>query len=127
MPSSVAGVCLPTANDRVDVKRVNFEAIAAPPSTLRSHHRGPAAEEVVEHDVTAGGTVKYGVGDHRDRFHGGMQSQQIALLARAGKRVCPRIVPDVTSISAKLTELNVIAVTLNAGFEHENEFVLAPI
>src|ERR1700722_15274783 len=54
-----------------------------------------------------------------------MKSQQLAFVSRTRKRIGARIVPNISTVAAVLTELNVVAVRALLRFEHKNELVLA--
>ena len=87
MTSAPAGQCLPAADNRIDIGRVELQPVAAPAGALGGDHRRAAAEKGVQHDLTAGGAVEDRVGDHRHRLYRRVQRQQIAFLAAAGEGI----------------------------------------
>src|SRR5437588_11983627 len=127
MTSAAAGECLPAADDRVDIAGIELKSVAAPAGALGGDHRRAAAEKAVEHDVAAGRAVEDRIGDHRHRFYCRMQRRQIALLAAAGKGVGPGVVPDIGAVAAELAELDVVAVSVAAVFEHKDKLMLAAV
>src|SRR5437763_13199699 len=56
-----------------------------------------------------------------------MQLKQVALFGLARERVDAGISPHIASVPAEAAELHVIAVRAGAGFEHEDELVLAAV
>jgi hypothetical protein len=72
---------LPAADCRIHVTRIKFESETAPTGALGRDYRGAAAQETVQHDVAPRRGIHDGIGDHRDRLHGRMKREQIALIA----------------------------------------------
>src|SRR5215469_10328386 len=110
MTSAAAGQFLPTANDRVDIERIELQPAAAPAGALGGDHRRAAAEKGVEHDVGSGRTVEDRIGHQRHRLHCWMQRREIALLGAAAKGIAARVPPDIAAIASEPAELDVVAV-----------------
>jgi hypothetical protein len=104
----VARCRLPAADNCVDIGRVELDAVAAPTGALGRDHRRAAAEKAIEHDVAAGRAAEDRIGDHRNRFDGRVQRQQIAFLAAAGKGIGSGIIPDIAAVAAELAELDML-------------------
>src|SRR5712691_5985794 len=68
---------------------IELHAVAPPGGALGGDHSRTAAEKGVEHDVAGRRAIEDRVGDHRHGLDGGVQRQQIALLAAAGKSSRP--------------------------------------
>src|SRR6516164_2981583 len=92
MPGLVAGQSLPAANGGIDIAGIELQRAAAPARALRGNHRRAAAEKGVEHDLAARRAIEDRIGDHRHRFHGRVQRQEIALATAAGEG--PRVTLD---------------------------------
>jgi hypothetical protein len=67
-------------------------AADASAGALSGNHRRAAAEKGVEHDLAARRAIEDRIGDHRHRFHGRVQRQEIALATAAGEG--PRVTLD---------------------------------
>jgi hypothetical protein len=85
MSRLVAAERLPTANDGVDVHRIELKPITASAYALSGDYGGAAAKKGVEYNLTPRGAVQNSVGDHRHRFDRRMHSQQVALIGLAGE------------------------------------------
>jgi hypothetical protein len=120
----IAGVRLPTANDRVDVDRVELHSETAASHTLGGDHAGAAPDESIKYDLAARGAIEDGVCDQPHGFDGGMERQQVAFVAW---RARARIAPDVGPVTAILTQENVVAVRRVAVLEDENQLMTAAI
>src|SRR6266478_9879563 len=127
MKSASAAQFLPAADDRVGINGVELHTVAAPAGAFGGDQRRAAAEKGVEHDVAAGRAIEDRVGDHRHGLDGGVERQQIALLAAAGKGVGPGVMPDIAAVAAELAELDIVAVRVSAVFEHEDELMLTAV
>src|SRR5712671_1589075 len=104
MPGGVAGQLLPSADNRIDIARIELRPVAAPAGALGRDHRGAAAEEPVEHDVAAGGAVEDRVGDQAHRLYRRVQCQEVPLLGLARERVGPGVLPDIAAVPAEAAE-----------------------
>ncbi len=127
MDSVIARLCLPAPNDGVDVEWVDFEAVAASAYTLRRHQRGAAAHKGIKNQIATRGTVEDGIGDQLHRLGCRVQRKQVAFLGATAHGVGARIVPDIASITAEATELNVVAMGCVSILEDEYKLVLTAI
>ena len=100
MACDIAGQRLPAADGGVDVQRIELDAAAAPADTLGCDQGGAAAEKGIEHHVTPGGRIQYGVGNELDRLHRRMQGKEVTLIGGAAEGVDAGIVPDIGSVAA---------------------------
>ena len=119
-----AGQCLPAADDRVDIKRIELQPVATPAGALGGDQRGAAAEKGVEHDLAAGRAVEDRIGNQRDRFDGRVQRQQVALVAASAEGIATRIPPHIAAVAPKAAELDIVAVLVAAMLEDKDELVL---
>ena len=115
MPGAFAGLCLPTADNRVDLSRIELQPVAAPAGALGGDQRRAAAEKGVEHDITAGRAVEHRIRDHCHRLYGRVQRQQITFLAATGEGIDPGVVPDIAAIAAKPAELDIVVMPVVAA------------
>jgi hypothetical protein len=118
---------LPAADNCVAIGRVELDAVAPPTGALGRDHRRAAAEKAIEHDAAPGRAVEDRIGDHRNRFDGRVQRQQIAFLAAAGKGIGSGIMPDIAAVAAELAELDIVAMSLAVAFKDKDELVLAAV
>ena len=56
-----------------------------------------------------------------------MKSEQVAFGAGAGKRIRPRVIPDVRPIAAKPAQLDIVAMRVLAALKHEDKLVLGAV
>src|SRR6516162_8695249 len=127
MPGLVTGQDLPAANGGIDIAWIELQRAAAPAGALGRDHRGAAAEKGVEHDLAARRAVEDSIGNHRHRLDRRVQGQEIALLAAAGEGISAGITPDIAAMTAKPTELDIVAVRTAALLKDQDELVLAAI
>ena len=80
---AVASECLPAPDYAVYVERIEFQSERTPPGAFCSNQGAAAPQKAVEHNVAACGGIHDRVGDHGNRFDGGVRGEQIALIARA--------------------------------------------
>src|SRR5437879_10075202 len=112
----VAGVALPTFDCRVDVNRVQFNAIAATSGSLGCDECGPGAQEPIQHQVPTSRAVEQGIGNQSDGFHRRVQSQELAFITLFGKGVQAWIFPDVSAIATESPKLDVVSVLFFSVF-----------
>src|SRR5262249_24746063 len=97
---------LVTAQQDIDIERVEFEAAAASASAFSSDKRRSRTEEGIEHDVVALSHVKQRVRYHGDRFDGGLVTKAFSnFRAHAGGAW---IVPNIRAPTTVLTDLDII-------------------
>src|SRR5580700_6791233 len=99
MTGARAGQGLPTADRGVDIGGVQFEPATDPTGSLSGNEGGAAAEEGIEHDLAAPGTVAQCVGDERDRFDGRMQGEQVSFGAGPAERIGSGIAPQIAAVA----------------------------
>src|ERR1700730_17960840 len=122
-----AGEMLPAADRRIDIKRVELDAVTEAADALGSDQGAAAAEERVEHDIAAGGAIEDSVSDQTDRLHRRVQGGEIALLPDPPEIADMRVMPDICAVAAVLTELDIVAVRGFAILEDEDQLVLAAV
>jgi hypothetical protein len=76
----VAAEALPTADDRIDVTRIEFETVTAAAGPFRGYKRRAAAHKTIQHDVAATGAIEDRIRHQRDEFHGRMQLKEVSSL-----------------------------------------------
>lgn len=118
---------LPTANCRIDVKRVDFDAVASAPRLFAGDQSRAAAEEGIEHNLTPHRTIQNRIRHQSDRFDRWMHGQEVALLRPTTEIVDARVIPNICPVASVFAELDVIAVRHLSVLEHENELVLTAI
>lgn len=74
---------MPAPDYAIDVQRIEFQSETAPPGAFCSDQGAAAPQKAVEHNVASGGGVHDRIGDHGNRFDGGVRGEQVALIARA--------------------------------------------
>src|ERR1700719_1881353 len=116
---SFAGVGLPTSDDRVDVGRIKLQSVAAATRALGGDHRRSASEKGIQDDFASCGSVHDGVSHHRNNLHGRVACEKISLLSGFAKGRDAGTLPDVRSVPAELTQLDVVPMGGAAIFEDE--------
>src|SRR5664279_5482608 len=112
----------PARDCRIDIKRVDLDAVAEAARALRGNDRRPAATKGIDNNVGLLCNVEQGVSDKRDRLDGRVQlNSPLAALAR--KAIGAGVIPDVGAIAPEAAELDVVAMLLLAIAEHEDEFM----
>src|ERR1039458_1778893 len=127
MTCAIAGKLLPTADDRIDVERIDLQAIAAPARAFGSDQRGATAQKAVQHDPTAVASVHNRIGYHRDRLYGWMQRKQVSFVAGLRKGARATVVPHIAPIAPMNPEHHVVAMRSTAVLEHKHKLVLAAV
>src|ERR1700682_5454293 len=117
-----AGHLFPARDRRIDIKRVDLDAVAAAARALCGKDRRAAAAKGIDNDVVLRCNVEQGVRDERDRLDGRMQLKS-PLAALARKAIGAGVIPDVGAIAPEAAELDVVAMLLLAVAEHEDEFM----
>src|SRR5947209_28717 len=77
-PSVIAGECLPTTHDGVDIDRVDLQAEATPTGALRRDDGRATAEKRIEYNFAPARAVEHGVCHHGDRLDGRVQLREVA-------------------------------------------------
>ena len=112
-------------DDRVDVVRINLDAVSTSPGLFGSDQRGAAAGEGVQNDPAAVRAIEDGVGDERDRFDRRMHGKLgVPLLAEG---VHAGIGPDIGAVASEAAQFDIVDVAGSAVFEHEDQFVLGAV
>src|SRR6516164_7725935 len=122
---SFTGVGLPASHCDVDVVRINLERPRLTSRPLGCDQDCPAATKWIEHQTAAARAILYGICNHCDRFDGRMHRQLIQSAcvpaANAG------IIPNVCSMAAMLSQLEIVEMRCGAGLPDEDELVLGAI
>jgi hypothetical protein len=58
MPRDLARIGLPSADDRVDIERIELDTVARAAVALRGNERGAAAEKRIEHKIAAARAIE---------------------------------------------------------------------
>src|ERR1700719_513802 len=124
---SLAGVGLPTSDDRVDVGRIKLQSVAAATRAIGGDHRRSASEKGIQDDFASCGSVHDGVSHEGHDLNGRMACEKISLLSGFAEGRDAGIFPNVRSVSAELSQLDVVPMGGIAMFEDEYEFMPAPI
>ena len=82
-----AGEALPPPNRGIDVEWVEFDPATDPADSLGRQEGRAAAEKRVEHEIAAGGTIEYRIGDERDRLYGRMKGGEVSFFPRPSEIV----------------------------------------
>lgn len=99
-----------SANDGIDIVRVQFYAVAPPSGFLGRDERGSAAGKRIQHDALALGAVEDRVGHEGERLYGGVHREIVLPFRAEGVRAC--ISPDIGSVAAKSAQFDVVDVEL---------------
>ena len=91
MTGALAGQGLPPADRGVDIGGVQFEPATDPTGSLSGNEGGAAAEEGIEHDLAATGTVPQRIGHQGDGLDRRMQCEKVAFGPGAAERVDPGV------------------------------------
>src|SRR5215831_6329201 len=119
-----AGELLPAPDRHVHETRLNFQGKSTPPDMFRGQDGGTRAGKCVEYDFAAARRVFDRVAHQSHRFHRGMRYE--AVNAVGPQPINAGVMPDVGSVSATPTELDVV-VLLIADAKNSNQFVLTAI
>ena len=113
----IAGRPLPAANRAIDVARIKLEPRRASARDLGCEDCGAAAEEGIENETVALGTVLNYIGDKRDRFYRRVHGER--RVAAGAKGIKAWIGPHVRASAPMLAELEAVDVrtlpTLNTA------------
>jgi hypothetical protein len=74
MPRDLARIGLPSADDRVDIERIELDTVACATGALRGNERGAAAEKSIEHEIAAARAIEDRIRHERDGFDRRMQA-----------------------------------------------------
>ena len=110
---------LPALNRRIDIQRIELDAITAPVGALGGQQGAATAQEWVQNDVVAFRAIEDYVRDQLNGLHSRMQVQIIA----AAECVHAWIIPDIGPIAPKPTHLDVVQMRFFAVSKDEYEFV----
>src|SRR5262249_51582795 len=119
-----AGEPLPAPDRHVHETRLNFQGKSTPPDMFRGQDGGTRAAKCVEYDFAAARSVFDRVAHQSHRFHRGMRYE--AVNAVGPQRIHAGVVPDVGSVSATPTKLDVV-VLLITDAKNCDQFVLTAI
>ena len=89
----------------------------------QAHSSAREIVEPIQHQVPTSRAIEQGIGNQSDRFHRGVQSQEIAFITLFGEGIYAWIFPDVGAIATESTKLDVISVLSLAISENENKLV----
>src|SRR5260370_28474402 len=112
---------LPTANNAVDVDRIDLDQPCLTTCLMCRNQGRPTAAEAIEHDGGAVRDVLDGVRDQGNRFDGRVQYE--LLVALDPESVHPTVLPNVCPISPMLAELKTIDVRRAAGLERKDQLM----
>ena len=74
MPRDLARIGLPSADDRVDIERIELDTVACATGALRGNERGAAAEKRIEDEIAAARAIEDRIRHERDGFDRRMQA-----------------------------------------------------
>src|SRR5215467_15852244 len=118
MDGSLSCVGLPTAHDKIDVKRIELCQPGAAPCAFRGDQRGATSSKWIKNVGASTRAIFNCVGDQRHRLNGRMHFRRFSLPRT--DRADTGIFPNVRSIASALPKSEIVDMRRVTDFENEN-------